>query len=618
MTRIKKLPPHEAQKIAAGEVVDRPANVVKELLENAIDAQATQITLHIEDGGKKLIRIIDDGCGMTPEDTHLCFQHHATSKITTVSDLDTIATFGFRGEALSSISSVSKVTLSTQTQESDSGTLLELEQATITNEQTISRKPGTDISIKDLFYNVPARKKFLKKNETEWRHIVQLFYAFCLSYRSIHFILYSDGKKINNCPPVEKIADRAAQLWGHNTTQHMLTLPKAHVKDFTLDGAISNHTYSRFDRSMIFLFVNNRWIKNIHLSRALLRGYTNVLQPAQYPTAFIFINIDPQEVDINIHPRKEEVKFLHPRIVEMALQDIIKKRLQEAITQQLSKTQVQPTPSNYLQKTDTTTYNTAVTPPQKKYDSITFNFKQPVFTEPQNYKSNSPEIKNTIPQNNATIPTTINQPTPETTQSYNIIGQYKKTYILLEQEDGLFMVDQHAAHERILYEQFSKRFEDIATTKLLFPQIIKLNNSDLNIVTDYLSLFKKNGIELEPFGSDQLIIHATPVTLKNVSLEDLIKETLGWAIEYKNLEQKELHKKINEKIHAKMACSAAVKAGDTLTMHQMQKLISDLEKTENNLTCPHGRPTGWLFPIDEIKKKFKRDYRAQQKKAAQD
>jgi len=616
MTRIQKLPPQEAQKIAAGEVVDRPANAVKELIENAIDAQANQISLYIEDGGKKLIRVVDNGCGMSAQDAHLCFEHHATSKITTVGDLDSIATFGFRGEALSSINAVSKVALKSREAEAQEGIALEFEQASLKQEQTISCNPGTDIAVHDLFYNVPARKKFLKTSETEWRHIVQLFYAFCLSYRSIHFVLYSEGKQIHNCPPVKETVDRVAQLWGHHLVPHMLECAPALAKDFSINGAVSNHTYSRFDRSMIFLFVNNRWIKNIHLSRALLRGYSNILQPSQYPAAFMFITIESNQVDINIHPRKEEIKFLHPRTVEISLQESVKKTLNDALTKQLNKTHVEPTAQNF---------SAVNQQPRNSYDfnqeaakPITFDFKKPVFAETAEHNYDSPADNIPIPAKDPVIPNVMNRVIADTSRSYTIIGQLKRTYILLEQEDGLFMVDQHAAHERILYEQFAHRFEDIATTKLLFPQIIKLNSDDMTLISNHLSLFKKNGIEIEPFGNDQLIIHATPVNLKSVPLDDLIKETIGWIIEYKDLEDEELHKKLNEKMHAKMACSAAVKAGDLLSMQQMQQLMSDLEKTENNLTCPHGRPTGYLFAEDDIKKKFKRDYRSPQKNSALD
>lgn len=606
MVRIKQLPIHEAQKIAAGEVVDRPANVVKELIENAIDAQTTQITIYIEGSGKKLIRVVDNGCGMSTEDAHLCFNHHATSKITNINDLNSLTTFGFRGEALSSIASVSKAILSTQEIGTNSGIMFTLEQGIIREEQSISRPTGTDIAVHNLFYNVPARKKFLKAHETEWRHIVQLFYAFCLAYHSIHFMLYADGKQLYNCPPVNAIMDRVAQLWDHHLVQSLLELesiPKEE-NEVSISGVISNHSYSRFDRSMIFLFVNHRWIKNYHLSRALLRGYENVLQPGHFPVALIFISVDSKCVDINIHPRKEEIKFLHPRIIETSLQKSIKQRLQAYLSEHLQKDSLKSDPAHRA----AVPYNYK---PIQSTSLLSFDFNKSVFRETreiearENSAEKEEEIQACIQQNKKTGHAISKQE-----EEYAIIGQLHKTYILLEQKDGLFMIDQHAAHERILYEQFSKRFEEIMTIKLLFPQVIKLSTDDLSIIIPYLPRFTEKGIDIELFGNDQLIVHATPVHLKNVSLDDLVKQTVSWIIEYQHLEEQELHKTLNEKMYTKMACSAAVKAGDELNMQQMQQLIYDLENTDNRLTCPHGRPTGWLLPLSEIRKRFKRDYRS--------
>jgi len=311
--RIKLLPPNEINKIAAGEVVDRPANVVKELVENAIDAGSTKITVHIVDGGKELIRVADDGCGMSPQDAKFCIKNHATSKITSVEQLQEISTFGFRGEALASISAVSKFTLETKEKDGQ-GIQLKLDGGTLVAESEIPFDQGTDIKIADLFFNVPARQKFLKKRETENRHITQLFHAFCLDYLDIHFKLFVDGRQTVQCPPAKDIISRAAQLWGHNFAQQ-LTPIETEKKDGRphITGAITNHEYFRYDRNNIFFFVNKRWIKNYQLSNALLKGYMNVLPPAKYPACCVFIEINPEEIDINIHPRKEEVKFLHPR-----------------------------------------------------------------------------------------------------------------------------------------------------------------------------------------------------------------------------------------------------------------------------------------------------------------
>ena len=325
MQKIRQLSLHEAQKIAAGEVVERPANVVKELIENAIDAGATSISIYIEAAGQQLIRIVDNGCGMSVEDAHACFGHHATSKISTVGDLMSLTTFGFRGEALSSIAAVSLVNLLTKQESDESGIFIERHANNLVAEECRPCSVGTDIIIKDIFYNVPARKKFLKKQETEWRAIVHLFNAFCLDYPSIYFKLYSENKLIHNCPATTSSLLRVGQLWDQNDAQHILSLPLYSHDGVTISGAVSNHQYYKYDRSYMYFFVNKRWVKNSHLVRAAVRGYANVIPADRYPVTSINIEIDTAQVDINIHPRKEEVQFLHPRRIENCITQAIKK-----------------------------------------------------------------------------------------------------------------------------------------------------------------------------------------------------------------------------------------------------------------------------------------------------
>jgi len=596
MAKIKKLPPHEAQKIAAGEVVERPANVVKELVENAVDAGATQISIYLEEGGKQLIRIVDNGCGMSKEDAHLCFDQHATSKIKTVDDLETIATFGFRGEALASIAAVSTVTLTTKEKSSEdlSGTKLQLRAGETISEETVSCTAGTDICVENIFFNLPARQKFLKKKETESRHITQMLHAFCLDYLHIHFKFFQQGKEAFNCPPTQDIASRIAQLWDHHFSEQMIPVTTEEKKGVTISGVISNHQYFRYDRGNIFFFVNKRWIKNQDLSRALLRGYSNVLPPARYPAACIFIDIDPTQVDVNIHPRKEEVQFLHPRTITKLLQATVKTALEDHLSSQIKQPvsfAPEPAIQPFYSQPQPTTFATEVTQPKP------FNFDASPFSESPEPQKHVP-VQETISTNQAI--------TPEVQKSYDIIGQYHKTYILIEKSDGLFLVDQHAAHERILYQLFSKRFEDVATVKLMFPEIVTISQEDMQTVTNHLNIFKKNGIQIEPFGENQLVVHATPVHIKNIQLDELICQVAGWVREFRELDESDFFKAINEKLHAQMACKAAVKAGDVLTMNQMEQLLVDLEKTENRLTCPHGRPTGWLLSLYEIEKRFKR------------
>ena len=574
MQKIKRLPEHEIHKIAAGQVVDRPANIVKELIENAIDAGATSITLSIEDGGKELITVTDNGCGMSEIDAKASIIKHATSKIRSLDDLDTIHTFGFRGEALASISAVSKVTIITKEENAQQGTKLEVEESSITAESFMPATTGTTIRAKKLFYNVPARQKFLKKKETESRHITQLFHSFYLDYLAIHFKLYIDGKTTLNCPATKDIISRTAQIWGHSFSENMMPINVTKPdKNIAIFGAISNHQYYRYDRNSIFFFVNNRWIRDYQLSSALLKGYLNAMPPGKYPAACIFVKIDPTQVDVNTHPRKEEVKFLHPRTIASLLQITVKKALEDNLSAQLKKPVVL---SSQEQQQYARPMHSFQSPPKtssKNFQPFNFDAFIQEKDKPQNAQSThdssskpQPIFENQTPKETGytpnpseqsqqdTITPQYNQNTIEQKQGqkreqqhYNIIGQFKKTYILIEKENGLFFVDQHAAHERILYQIFSKHFEEVATIKLLFPQIISLTEDNISILEKHLGIFKSNGIEIEVFGQNQIIIQSTPVHIKNINIEELIKEVISWICEYQELDKNDFFKKINEK-----------------------------------------------------------------------
>ena len=609
MPQIKKLSPEEIGRIAAGEVVERPASIVKELIENSIDAGATRISIFIEESGKKSIRIVDNGCGMTSQDARLCFEHHATSKLTTVHDLDQLKTLGFRGEALSSISAVSTVILITRTKSASFGTKIIREQTKIDAHEDTSCQTGTDISIQKLFHAIPARRKFLKADSTEWRQIVTLVHAFCLNYRAIDFTLFSNNKKILHCPVVATSKERIFQIKDRHCADALLDLQQVSnnkKSSFTITGLISNHQYYRYDRSNIFFFVNNRWIKNQHLGRSLLKGYLNVLPPARYPAAYIFITIDPKEVDINIHPRKEEVQFLHPRRIEVAIQQMVKNTLEKGLSQQIGTT-LSPVTN------DPREYDTVHNPPYHNNELM-----RPLNTTSTHYSANNTPTEPTIFPTLQQIHThteLYDQNTPSNeasnapivaTRNYRLIGQYKKTYLLLEKQDGLFLVDQHAAQERVLYEQFVKRFEIIPTVKLLFPSTVTLTKSAVATVEPHLPLIRKHGIGIELFNDTQFVITSTPVHTKQINFNELIHQLASWIAEYNVIDEQQFVKTLHERLHAQMACKAAVKAGDALSTEAMHQLLDSLNKVNNRFTCPHGRPTGWLLPVSEIEKKFKR------------
>jgi len=605
LAKIKILDPQEAIKIAAGEVVERPAHIIKELIENSIDAGATQVTIHTEQAGKKEIHINDNGCGMLQEDAKLCFAHHATSKINKVQDLDSVTTYGFRGEALSSIASVAQVELTTKTKDDKSATHLLLEHGTLVQQSTTSHATGTTLKISNLFEHIPARKKFLKSNDTEWNLIVSIFQAFCLRYDTIHFKLFHDGKLSYNCPPSNNLIQRCAQLWSNNLHDQLIKIKTTTKSNISISGAISKSHYHRYNRNQIFIFVNNRWVKNIELSRAIMKGYQNVLPPKKYPAAFLFIEIDPTLIDINIHPKKEEVKFLHPGIMQKTIQDIITQTLNQTITSTL---QEQP--------------STPATPSITDKSSVDASLLQNPFTSIQEKLSpTGPAYQPTPKQYNQPIKQEFikQTTTTQTNQSiyeqelFTIIGQFKTTYILIEKDQELFLIDQHAAHERILYEQLKKNFKNVATVQLLFPHVIKLTQEDIKLVIQHHDLFNQHGIAFEQFNDHEIIIQATPVSMQHKAIEEIIHTTLSWIKQHHFVDQQDFFKQLNEQIHAQKACKTACKAGDKLTQEQMQNIVKTLLTIENRFCCPHGRPTMWNLTLKEIEKQFKRDYKSQSK-----
>lgn len=625
MPKIEQLSAHEAQKIAAGQVIERPADIIKELIENSIDAQATAITLLVEQAGIASIRVIDNGCGMDVQDAKRCFDKHATSKLRSMHELQSIETFGFRGEAMPSIAAVCKVTLTTRMAGAHEAIRVSVQENTIISVDTVSAPVGTDIIASDLFYTIPVRKKFLKKQETEWRHIVQLMQAFALAHVSIHFKIIADGKEVHNWPPVDSILNRCIQLWDGTHARRMLPVAMAKQSArLQIVGAISDHQQYRFDRSGIFIFVNNRWIKNSKLINAYIAGYTNVLPQGRYPTGCLALTIDPLLIDINIHPRKEEVRFEHPLVIEQCIKQAIKERLEQHLSECTKQPVILASHAHRYQAefsahpAHTMPMSIAPKKPFEQLQSIDAVLNQAPFVPDASVSFAqllaAPTVQETpaLAHSDTQIPIAHdylpNEDARETTpeRAYTLIGQYNKTYLLLQAETGLVLVDQHAAHERILYEKFLQKFDDAAIVSLLFAQRITMTESDFQQLIAYLPLLHEVGIGIEEFGHNQFKITALPVYAKDINMQELLQQMVGWIIESLGAQPSQLSERLMEKLRAQMACKAAVKAGDILTHAQMVQLVDDLEKTHNRLTCPHGRPTSWLIDLHDIEKKFKR------------
>lgn len=607
MPKIKKLSLLEAQKIAAGEVVERPANVLKELIENALDAGATAITIYIDKAGQQRIQVIDNGCGMDESDAITCFEQYATSKITSVQDLMTLNTFGFRGEALASIAAVSSVQLTTREQSADCGLRFDYHQQRIINKTVVPCNSGTDIAITDLFYNVPARKKFLKSEATELRAITQLFQAYCLAHLSVHFQLYSDTKQLYNCPRVTTLQERCTQLWDHSMAHHMLPLNDERAEHYAVQGIISNHQWFRYDRSQIFFFVNGRWIKNQNLGKALLKGYANVLPTDRFCSAVVHITVPCAQVDINIHPRKEEVQFLHPRIIEQAITQTTKQVLEQALSAQLS--QAMHTKSSLLPPLLFTSFEQSHTPspmaasPAVSFPTSTFN------TRHIHTFASTPvaaPVKVSIPQRDEQLLLRQELEPIEQLERFSIIGNYNNTYIIIEHEHGLMLIDQHAAHERILYERLQQQ-QSQESISLLFPLTITLTPSDCNELEPYLELLLEYELSIKRLSPDQLALYSTTTLLNTINMHDFFNE-LVVAIRQEQITKETLNTLLHHTVRAMIACKAAVKAGDVLAPEHMQQLLKDLAGTKDRFSCPHGRPTSWLIPLGDIEKKFKRNY----------
>jgi DNA mismatch repair protein MutL len=630
MNKIKVLAPDQAQKIAAGEVIERPVNVVKEIIENSIDAGASQISLYIEKAGKQLIRVVDNGCGMSVTDAKSCFLSHATSKITRLEELESIDSYGFRGEALASISAISKIKLITRLNQEDItvGTQIEYEDSRLISEQSVACNSGTDLQICDLFYNIPVRKKFLKQDETEFNQVQALFHAFCLSHTQIHFRLYNEGKLILNAPPVNKIQDRATQIWDHNFSQNLLELNSASQDSsnnnsqswIQITGCISNHNFWRYGRTHIFFFVNNRWVKNSELGKGLLKGYLNVLPPDKFPAAFVFINIDKTLVDINCHPKKEEVRFLKPLTIQSILQELVKSTLTQSLSKQIMPNSMAQDFANpktgYEFSANTAHFSNKALEPGVINKNVFTPMPEFVF-EPRLRQTNLPvygqasqtqlpaqqQPVHGMPVQTASTQSVTVQPE---TQTYKIIGQLFKTYILIENENNFVIIDQHAAHERVIYENLLKNFELKHGTKLLFREFLTLAESQIKSLLECKYFFSDQGIEFEVIGKNDIIIKTSPPKISKTSLKELFMQAIEFIQENEKLDQELFRKKLNEHMHSQIACKSAVKAGDELTIAQMQQLIDDLNKCENRIICVHGRPTTWIISKFDVEKNFKR------------
>jgi DNA mismatch repair protein MutL len=662
MGRIRILSDLVANQIAAGEVVERPASVVKELLENSLDAGATRIRIEVEAGGRKLIRIADNGHGMVRDDALLAFERHATSKLRTSDDLLSIATLGFRGEALPSIASVSRLQLETRVPEDEAGTLVEIAGGNILRVEDAGLPAGTTITLRDLFYNTPARRKFLKSEQTELSHIAALVTHYALAHPTKHFELHSATQALLIAPAVANAADRLFQIFGKDTSNYMLSItaeldftrsglpeppPWKRDADYTppepgflrLTGFVSKPELQKLNRNSIYVFVNQRLIRDRLILHALSEAYRNILPPTSYPVVLLFLEMPPQEVDVNVHPAKTEVRFRQPSFVHDFIRDTVRTALMQARPAASFATaltsgphgassslllDVSPLPggddaipqpvfepttfpqSEPYNPADTETFHA----PQIK--SSTFNLAAPVVPPspgrfafsghsiPIGYESAQAQ---TEPTNHEAAPQQADTLTALST--LKPLGQLRDSFILATNEEGLWIIDQHVAHERILFEKVLRErdTEQIQRQRLLMPLLIDLLPAQMITFAEIAEELEHNGFEVEPFGPRTLAVKAAPVGLEGVELERMLEEVL--AIPDRN-QQSENAEARRRRIAASIACHAAIKINQPLDQQKISWLLDALSKTEHPTACPHGRPIALRYSHKDIQRAFQR------------
>lgn len=575
MNRISILDPALADKIAAGEVVERPSSVVKELVENSIDAKATQIQIRIIDGGRTLIEVKDNGIGMSKEDAILSIRRHATSKIKTDYDLFSIQTMGFRGEALSAISSVSKFTLMT-CEENQVGTKLVCLNSEVVRIEPCALTRGTIIQVEELFYNTPARLKYLKADSSEFSAILDITNKLALAHPEISFSLYSNQKLMFQTSGKDDIIEILSEIFGLQVAKNMHYFEKQ-THDFKIYGYTSSISFSKSNRYSIFTYVNGRYIKNKGLTDSVIEGYHELLFENRYPFTVLYIETDPTILDVNIHPTKQDIRISK----EFDLRKLIKETIHETLTQTKKINEIRMSSTRQEQQ-----------PIQPFFD---FSIQEKEETYPSSFTQmeNSNETEFVIPQS-----------LPHQEDHYYLpIGQIHGTYIVAQSQDGFIIIDQHAAAERIRYERYQKLFlENHHSIDLLFPLVIELSNSDYQELLPHLSLLKEVKIDAELFGNNAIKITHVPYYLDKIDLKTYVETLIQQIIQNKKIDLNAL----KDYAIATLACKASLKANAHLSFADMEKIIHDLFACQNPYTCPHGRPTLLKYTLQELQKAFKR------------
>jgi DNA mismatch repair protein MutL len=657
MSRIRILPENVANKIAAGEVVERPASVVKELLENALDAGARSIRVEVESGGKRMIRVIDDGCGMNHDDALLAFERHATSKLANADDLLSISTLGFRGEALPSIAAVSRLLLETRTEQEEQGTRVEFAGGKLVGVKPAGAPAGTSISVADIFYCVPARRKFLKSETTELGHVASLVTHYALAHPETHFVLKTPTQVILDCTPVEKLADRVYQVFGRQALDELVEIPASEspvrsaitepeleageeAATIRVAGFTSRPEVQRANRNGTYLFVNRRLVRDRLLLHAIGEAYRNIMPPGVFPVVLLFLELPYQEVDVNVHPAKIEVRFRHPQFVHDFTRDALRHALSVArpipgfpATRAAAAAVAAPGTAGFGSGAEhlrgyAPIQDSAAFPGPPRAEIPTAFASSAALADPLEL-SGAPdrpypqrlgfESSGAIdfPRQNSVgsaarseeieLPTTEggSLPGPESIADLKPLGQVNASFIVAINGEGLWIVDQHVAHERVLFEQHlrARREGALGGQRMLAPLIVDLNPQQLVTFDLIGEELRANGFEAELMGGRSVAIQAAPAGIAGGDAEKLLFEILdGVARENQSVSIDSLQ----SKIAASTSCHAAIKVNTPLDSTKMEWLLAELAKTEYPMSCPHGRPVVLRYSVRDIERAFKR------------
>lgn len=612
MSKIRVLSENISNRIAAGEVIERPASVVKELVENSIDSGATSIVVEIEKAGRKLIAVTDNGSGMDQDDALMCLEPHATSKIKCADDIDNIITLGFRGEAVPSIASISRFSLMTRLHDSMEGFEVSVRGGKMFTAEPAGCAPGSRIEVRDLFFNVPARKKFMRADATEERHIQEILYMLSLPYPNISFELIMDGRKIFSSPAHDNLIPRIKTYFGKNYADHMLSVEYSD-EGISVKGFVARHGLTRSSRREQRTFFNGRPVEAPAAYRGIRDGFGGLLEKGRFPPCILFIRLDPQSIDINVHPAKREVRLKQEYKVSGVITEAIRVALRQSPAPSITLDSRIPLKS--LLRGARIDYAT----PTVEQADLQFETEVPeevsipvgqgsVFSPVQNETSVQGDIMIEEPLEKIVPDTAVNNNSNSGVLSLpgsgvvQILGFVDETYILGVSADGLIVIDQHAAHERVMFERLlNAARQGVASQQLLLPIALELSRAEAAYVSKNSESFLKLGFEVEPLSSNTVMLNAIPASLKQENAGGLLRDMLSDL-----LDEGKASNKLNIEALAMASCKAAVKAHDELTLHEARSLFQQMAQCELPFSCPHGRPTIINISTKELERRFGR------------